>query len=108
MLDDQTLILGTNTGHRSECRELWAAVLICNLNDAAGHLIAAYNSKQGSREALQRQAKAWIGTSDFRHVCALAGIDHTAVQAAWDKGVFPIKGGSAGRSSQIGKGRAAA
>lgn len=108
MLDDQTLIPTTsNRDRRDEHRELWAAVLICNLNDAAGHLIAAYNSKQGSREALQRQAKAWIGTSDFRHVCDLAGIDHTAVLAAWDKGVFPIKGGSAGRADSK-KGRAAA
>ena len=110
MLDDQTLITGTNTGHRDPHRELWAAVLICGLNDAAGHCVALSGTNNGKdksgKKLITHTARSWIGTRAFREVCDLAGVPHTAVQAAYERGAFPIKGGSAGRAGTA-KGAAA-
>ncbi|MDF2143206.1 hypothetical protein [Paenirhodobacter sp. CAU 1674] len=61
-------------GHRSHeaeaCRQLWIAVILTTLRDLL------LPTRDG---LLANQARAWIGTADFRSVCALAGLDAQTV-----------------------------
>ena len=61
-------------------RSLWRAVLVGEIRLATGARVPGFGK---NRIALaQRQARAWIGTSDFEFVCALAGVDpHRAREA---------------------------
>lgn len=62
------------------CRHLWAAVLVQAMRDiftpinAEAYEVARYRMQN-------RQAIAWLGSRDFHQVCALAGLDGTAVEA---------------------------
>ncbi|MBL3587525.1 hypothetical protein JMM61_19505 [Rhodovulum sulfidophilum] len=50
-------------------RTLWLTVLVKGLDDAA----------------MEHDAD-WLGTADFRHVCALAGLDSDVVLEAYSTG----------------------
>lgn len=57
-------------------RELWCAVLLAMLADAAED-DRRFNNPDRAYEV--RQAKNWIGSRDFFSVCDLAGVDGRAV-----------------------------
>lgn len=103
MLDDQTLIDTSRPDHsHTPYRALFASVLICGMNDAAGHVLAVCGGgrvNENVTATIQRQAQAWLGSKDFREVCELAGFEPDAVLKAYHRGVFPIKG-QRGRYSQ--------
>jgi hypothetical protein len=73
-------------GHESE-RQLWFAVIEQAIVDAAytgSCRKKNRNPRTASRATLvgvtrKRQAIDWVGTPDFRSVCALAGIDQGTV-----------------------------
>lgn len=56
-------------------RQLWQSVLL----QAARDILRTATSKYGCDEADHRAALAWVGTRDFHLVCALAGMDGSAV-----------------------------
>ena len=58
----------------SACRALWLALLNYEITAALGG--ACPDRSQSRRPAaIQARAREWIGTEDFRTVCALAGLD---------------------------------
>lgn len=65
-------------------RDLWQAVLLIALNDAAGR--ARCTGTASARVAAT--AAAWIrnGGRDFRTVCCLAGFDPNFVRETYSKG----------------------
>lgn len=56
-------------------RQLWQSVLL----QAARDILRTATSKYGCDEVDHRAALAWVGTRDFHQVCALAGMDGSAV-----------------------------
>lgn len=54
-------------------RDLWASVLISVLSDL---------NPTRSHSLEYRQAHSWLGSSDFRTVCSLAGMDPEAINDA--------------------------
>ena len=62
---------GAAAFHGRACTRLWQAVLGQALRD----IFRTAVSKYGCDELDRRAAIAWVGTSDFHRVCALAGVD---------------------------------
>lgn len=60
----------------SALRSLWALVVVQGIKDAMGVGIAADSIREPE---IQPDAQAWLGTPDYRHCCALAGLDPDAV-----------------------------
>lgn len=61
------------------CRQLWLAVLVQMVRDLLLNAHSAGDKLQTMQN--RHEARRWIGSSDFHHVCALAGLDGTKVQA---------------------------
>lgn len=62
----------------AECetlRKLWRAVLVQALKEAHGNILNTGGKyAPHTRRAIQRTARDWIGSRDFREVCELAGV----------------------------------
>lgn len=60
--------------HEAEaCRQLWVSVLLLAMRELFG---------SDPNGLAAQQARNWIGTRDFREVCALAGFDWARVERA--------------------------
>ncbi len=62
------------------CRQMWAAVLVQAMRDIFTPSKA--ERWEVARKRLEHdQALSWLGSADFHKVCALAGLDGSAVEA---------------------------
>lgn len=77
------------TGYADPERQLWCAVIIHTLYEAAGRIAYA---ERGEHERVRREAVAWFeeGGEDFGEVCDMAGLPPTAVR---DNALRVINGG---------------
>lgn len=77
------------TGYADPERQLWCAVIIHTLYEAAGRVAYA---ERGEHERVRREAVAWFeeGGEDFGEVCDMAGLPPTAVR---DNALKVINGG---------------
>lgn len=62
------------------CAELWCAVLWVSLTDIAE--VQRYGTGKRLGNAGRSASVHWVGSRDFRMVCALAGLDADAVEQA--------------------------
>lgn len=63
-------------GDAAACRKLWCAVLHEAVKGLLQHRLRTLHDPRAAAPI------PWIGTRDARHVCALAGIEHDALEAA--------------------------
>jgi len=68
-------------------RALWCDVIQLAWDDAFFTSKAVGYETLGKLEGIQRTARSWFGTSDFREVCAMAGVDDAAVYDAFKRKV---------------------
>lgn len=67
------------------CKRLWCAMLLRNLTDATGQGKILCEGNGASSMAI-RHAQNWIGSSDFRLVCEMAGFDPDAIEEKYRSG----------------------
>lgn len=70
------------------CAELWCAVLWVSLTDVAEE--ERYGTSKRLANAGRGASKHWVGSRDFRMVCALAGLDPDAVEQAVRRGQLDL------------------
>jgi hypothetical protein len=64
----------------ADCRDLWCAVLLTALTDVAE--LQRFGRSKRVANAGASATVHWVGSRDFRMVCALAGVDADAVAQA--------------------------
>ncbi len=77
----------TDSGDGHRCLQMWAECLRICLVDACGEACKTFEAQAKWDEMPEKMRKgprplprnAWVGTSDFMQVCALAGLDGQAV-----------------------------
>ena len=73
---------GSDENHVAAMRRLWVACLARNWDwsfDAKGYVAPS----RVDRRALIKECRVWFGSRDFYTVCALAGLEGSAVLERW-------------------------
>jgi len=81
---DAVVIPAHRSGHGLDavaCRALWCEVLRLAVDDLRGLGRGLHGGARQHVPLESHAARAWIGSRDFHHVCALAGFDGGAVEA---------------------------
>lgn len=68
------------------CRRLWQAALVEKLRAASGDVSSGV--ARPVREATTWHYRGWVGSPDFEAHCDLAGMEPSAVEAAYKRGAF--------------------
>lgn len=80
----------SHTEIKSPERTLWQMVLLAGLQHALGKPLSYYEKPKGRARTFESY-RSWIGSKDFRIVCALAGIDADFILDKYHAGKIDVK-----------------